>query len=67
MVGKLSYGGFCEEEVLCVFGQRRRPMSFSVGVGEADYDCVLREAKKVFEDIIPSSSIQVKNEESLQT
>ncbi len=55
-----------KKEVLCVFGQRRRPMSFSVGVGEADYDCVLREAKKVFEDIIPSSSIlilQVKNEE----
>lgn len=53
-----------------MFGQRRRPMSFSVGEGEgeSDYNCALRQAKILFEDVIMISSssvfiLQLKNEE----
>ena len=59
-----------KKEVLCMFGQRRRPMSFSVGEGEgeSDYNCALRQAKILFEDVIMISSssvfiLQLKNEE----
>ncbi len=41
-------------------------MSFSVGEGDSEYACAVRQAKKVFEDVIPSPSdlvLQVKNEE----
>lgn len=54
-----------DKEVLCAFGQRHRPISLSVGQGDSDYACVIRQAKKVFEDVIPSSSVlvlQIKNE-----
>lgn len=52
------------KEVLCVFGQRRRPLSFTASGNE--YQTALSEAKKTFHDVIPPSRctflLQMKNE-----
>ena len=54
-----------ENEVLCLLGERRRPVKYSVQDGKSDLESLNEAVKETFQDIITSSTklfLQLKNE-----